>query len=117
MESMSKSVMRSELRKAELGLLLIVTVINFQPSLTYLLFSEYSLIPMSYPLGYRAKAFKALGSDLGGVGTGTKTARTEGGGVCHEVKLGLIFPLHCFLFCRSNIISSPGPGRVRRGPR
>ena len=76
---MSKSVMRSEPRKAELGLPLIVTVINFQPFLTNLLLSEYSLIPMSYPLGHRAKAFQALGSDLGGVGTGTKTARTEGG--------------------------------------
>ena len=64
---MSKSVMRSGLRKAELGLPLIVTVINFQPFLTNLLLSEYSLIPMSYPLGYRAKAFQALGSDLGGL--------------------------------------------------
>ena len=55
MESMSKNVMRSELRKAELGLPLIVTVINVQPPLTNLLLSEESFTPMSYPLGYRAK--------------------------------------------------------------
>ena len=63
MESMSRSVMRSEPRKAELGLPLIVIVINFQPFLTNRLLSEYSLIPMSYPLGYKPK----VGSDLGGV--------------------------------------------------
>ena len=55
---MSKNVMRSELRKAELGLLLIVTVINFQPFPTNLLLSEYSLNLMTYPLGERAKASK-----------------------------------------------------------
>ena len=59
MESMSKSVMRSELRKAELGLPLIVTVINFHSFPTNLLLSEYSLNLMSYPLGDRAKAFQA----------------------------------------------------------
>ena len=61
MESMLKSVMRSEPRKVELGLPLIVTVINFQPFLTNLLLSEYSLILMSYPLGQVSR------SDLGGL--------------------------------------------------
>ena len=60
MESMSKNVMISELRKVELGLPLIVTVINFQPFPTNLLLSEYSLNLMSYPLGDRAKASKLL---------------------------------------------------------